>query len=81
MIKMQLEYAEKILRDRERDHRFHSATDDMMVIRSQDYHSIEYSYYGTEMVAGRFRVDEKGYVVFSYVLPIIDENTRWRFYG
>jgi hypothetical protein len=36
-------------------------------------------YYATQLEDGNFVLDEKGYVSFSKVEPIIDEHTRFQF--
>lgn len=44
----------------------------------EDYYQTKY-YLGSQLKDGKLQVDEKGYVHFKRVKPIIDENTRFQF--
>lgn len=74
---MKLEYAQEFLtRGRAGHWRTVSCHDGLLVI--EDLETYQNSgYLGTQLNFGKFMVDSEGYVVFSRVKPVIDENTRF----
>ena len=81
MQKMIVEYAQKLLDGGYAfGNRFHSRTESMLVVETQDdWFPYETYYSGAELENGELKVDDEGYVVFSRVEPIIDENTKFHF--
>jgi hypothetical protein len=60
--------------------RFVSYHDELLVVENQDdYYPGRTTYYGTQLKAGCFVLDAEGYVCFTEVSPVIDENTRFSF--
>jgi hypothetical protein len=56
-----------------------SCHDDLLVIQAEDEYSYgRTSYSATKLKDGKLQVNEKGYVVFTRVEPVIDEHTRFR---
>ena len=80
MIKMAAEYAQKLFDEGGYvfGHQAISCWNDIFVIDGdEDSFPYETRYYGTKLIDGKLQVDEQGMVVFKYVEPVIDENTRF----
>jgi hypothetical protein len=77
---MKPEYAQKILDGGYAfGNQFLSRTNDLLVVTydEDEYPYSGVTYQGTRLKDGRLQTDEDGFVVFSRVKPIIDENTLW----
>jgi len=78
MQKMKLPYAKKLLEGGYAfGNRFLSCHDNLLVVAVEDDYSYRDSYAATKLKDGELQVDDEGYVRFSEVNPIIDENTRF----
>jgi hypothetical protein len=79
MQKMKPEYAQQLLDGGYAfGNRFHSCHDNLLVVSvEEDYYPYRDYYAGTELKDGQLQVDDEGYVRFSRVEPIIDENTKF----
>lgn len=80
MQKMRPEYAQEIFSGGWAfGNKFLSCHDDLLVVTYEDREYGETTYQGTQLDNGQFVLDSDGYVVFSRVKPVIDEDTRFRF--
>jgi hypothetical protein len=80
MLKMQLKYAEDFLtKGYAGGYRTLSCHDGMLVVEDlETYQNI--GYLGTKLSNGRLQADTQGYVVFTQVKPVINEDTRFSLY-
>jgi len=77
MQKMKLEYAQILLEGGYAfGNRFFSCHDDLLVVTVDDYPYRDF-YAATKLKDGELQVDDEGYVNFSAVNPVVDEETRF----
>jgi len=55
---------------------FFSCHDDLLVVTVDDYPYRDF-YAATKLKDGKLQVDDEGYVNFSAVNPVVDEETRF----
>lgn len=78
MIKMKPEYAQKLLDGSYQfGNRMVSCHDGLLVIEDNEDYYRGVAYFGTQLIDGKFQLDEEGFVCFTSVKPVIDENTRF----
>jgi hypothetical protein len=79
MIKMRLDFAEKLLKEgRAFGHELISQHDGIVVMDDDNY-PYDKGYYATQLNDGKFEVDSEGFVAFHLTTPVINEHTRWNF--
>jgi hypothetical protein len=79
-MKMMLSYAKEFLTKGRAGHwRTISCWNDLLVIEDLETYQSS-GYLGTRLSNGELQADEKGYVTFTTVKPVIDENTRFTLY-
>jgi hypothetical protein len=75
MIKMKLDYASGFITQGYAGGKTRvSCHDNLLVIQDEDHY-----YYGTKLSFGQFVTDANGYVTFTRVTPLINEDTHWTF--
>lgn len=82
MQKMKLEYAEKLLNGGYAfGNKYFSKQKNMLIVETtDDWYPYNVYYCGAELDDNdELRVDSEGYVSFSRVEPLVDENTKFYF--